>query len=249
MNSTQNATFSILIFLISMTEAWAAGKDQIVFRTYPFKIKIADLAGPGPNQFSSEGVKLSDEGHLELRFSKSKNGQCSSSEVVSEKALGFGHYSWRIEGNFGNYPRNAVFGVFIYDFDDNHEYDVLEISKWGEDTVKMQCAAHSKNKTYSVSSRELASFSQIDCELDYSAKEIFSICRQELEKGRKTILLENRFTIDDLPHQSKALVHFNLWSRSGKCESSSLNSYAKILDFKFTPIDSANAADSSLGRP
>ncbi len=94
------------------------------------------LQGPGPNYFSKreEDIFLDSNGFLHLKIDQ-QNGVWHSTEVVSVDTMGYGEYTWTVEGDFVSMPENIVVGLFTWDSntfysDGNSEVDI-EFSKWG----------------------------------------------------------------------------------------------------------------------
>ena len=89
---------------------------------------------PGPNVFSSnyENVWVDTSGSLHLRITY-RNGVWNCAEVVLDQYLGYGTYTFYVDGDFTALDQNVVIGMFLYR-DDTHEYDI-EFSRWGDPTA------------------------------------------------------------------------------------------------------------------
>jgi hypothetical protein len=113
--------------------------DVVEFSGYTWDVKHGDyLMGPGPNYFSGfyRDVFVDDRGYLHLRIAE-HDGIWYSSEVVGRDTLGYGTYSWTVEGDLVNIPNNIVLGLFTwsnYSFQTqaNSEVDI-EFAKWLND--------------------------------------------------------------------------------------------------------------------
>ncbi|HNM28700.1 MAG TPA: hypothetical protein PKN40_02940 [Chitinophagales bacterium] len=112
--------------------------DVVNFSGYIWDVKIAESyqVGPGPNYFSGyyEDVFVDEQGYLHMRIAE-HDGKWFSSEVVSQMNMGYGKYSWVVQGDLENIPENITLGLFTWDnntfFDQaNSEVDI-EFSKWG----------------------------------------------------------------------------------------------------------------------
>lgn len=113
--------------------------DVVYFSGYAWDVKISDnvLLGPGPNYFSGyyEDVFVDDQGYLHMRIAE-HGGKWYSSEVVSQMAMGYGTYTFVVQGDLENIPENITLGLFTWDnntfFEEaNSEVDI-EFSKWGD---------------------------------------------------------------------------------------------------------------------
>lgn len=113
--------------------------DVVNFSGYVWDVKIAEAyqVGPGPNYFSGyyEDVFVDEQGYLHMRIAE-HDGKWFSSEVVSQMNMGYGKYTWVVQGDLENIPENITLGLFTWDnntfFDQaNSEVDI-EISKWGD---------------------------------------------------------------------------------------------------------------------
>ena len=112
--------------------------DKVFFSGYEWNVKSStQLQGPGPNFFSNaeSDIYVDESGYVHLHITK-RGDTWYSTELVSEENMGYGTYSFTVEGDFVNMPENIVVGLFTWDNDTffeqaNSEVDV-ELSKWGE---------------------------------------------------------------------------------------------------------------------
>jgi len=112
--------------------------DVVKFSGLDWDVKIFEtLVGPGPNYFSGfeEDVFVDNNGYLHMRIAE-HDGKWYSSEIVSQDTMGYGTYTFTVEGDFVNMPNNVVVGLFTWDNNTfyeeaNSEIDI-EFSKWGE---------------------------------------------------------------------------------------------------------------------
>ncbi len=92
---------------------------------------IKDSAGsPGPNYWSnsSQNVWVDSLGYLHLKINKINN-KWYCSEIISDKKMDYGEYTFSINSDVTLIDPNAVVGLFLYQ-NDNHEIDI-EFSRWG----------------------------------------------------------------------------------------------------------------------
>lgn len=115
--------------------------DSIRFAGLDWTVKIHETGqwGPGPNYFSGseQDITIDSNGYLHMKIVQ-RNGKWFSTEVVSDKAMGYGTYTFTLDGNLEDIPENIVLGLFTWDnntfySDANSEVDI-EISKWGDKT-------------------------------------------------------------------------------------------------------------------
>jgi hypothetical protein len=86
----------------------------IRFAGYEWKVKESkDPVGPGPNLFGSRGVRMDTAGRLHLAIVKERTGWFCS-EVALNRSLGYGKYRFFVK--FGKLDRNAVLGLFLWDY-------------------------------------------------------------------------------------------------------------------------------------
>ena len=109
----------------------------IHFSGYDWLAKRSSVVvGPGPNYFSDsfDNVWTDDNGRLHLRLTRDANGQWWASEVVLQASLGYGTYTFELDGTPNQLDVNAVFGMFTWNDDptDNHREMDIEIARWGQ---------------------------------------------------------------------------------------------------------------------
>jgi len=88
------------------------------FAGYEWVVKAAARFDPGPNAWSdaTSNVFVDARGlHLSIT---NVNGQWYASEVVLNRALGFGRYVFRTASNFDGLDRRVVVGLFSYAYAD-----------------------------------------------------------------------------------------------------------------------------------
>jgi len=107
------------------------------FSSYDWEVKTAgNLAvGPGPNIFSDDPANVSVDGSGALHLGIRRSGSIwRCAEVILNRSLGYGRYTFVLESGFENLDRNAVLGLFTWDSSapevSNREIDI-EFSRWG----------------------------------------------------------------------------------------------------------------------
>lgn len=141
--------------------------DVVYFSGYEWDVKIYENAqqGPGPNWFSGlyEDVWVDEKGYLHMSISN-RDGRWWASEVVGRDNIGYGTYTWVVQGDLENIPENIVLGLFSWDNNSfqeaaNSEVDI-EFAKWGD-------TATNKTLHYSV---QPVSFGPVYPERTYAAE-------------------------------------------------------------------------------
>jgi len=115
--------------------AQTAAKTQTLrFSGYDWTVKSGKVIGPGPNDWNAANVRVDTSGALHLKIAK-REGRWSCGEVMMTRSLGFGTYTFEVEGRIDRLDPNVVLGLFNYTTpevgpDGTNEIDI-EISRWG----------------------------------------------------------------------------------------------------------------------
>lgn len=111
----------------------------LLFSNYTWRVKAsATPVGPGSTRFSEapDHVWVDEEGFLHLRLAPIGETWYGS-EVILAESLGYGRYTFTIEGAVGELPESVVLGLFTWDNDacevPHREIDI-EFSRWGVPT-------------------------------------------------------------------------------------------------------------------
>ncbi len=93
-----------------------------------------DFGGPGPNNWSSSLVRVDRQGRLHLRVAK-VDGKWNSVELYLTKPMGYGLYTFHVQGPIDHLDKNIVLGLFNYTTpsigpDGTNEIDI-ELAHWG----------------------------------------------------------------------------------------------------------------------
>jgi hypothetical protein len=105
----------------------------LTFSGYQWDVR-SGIGGPGPNQWSDANVWVDSNGYLHMTISK-RDGRWYASEVSTQQRLGFGTYTFQVEGRLDKFDRNVVLGLFNYPPPDvgpdtTNEIDI-EFARWG----------------------------------------------------------------------------------------------------------------------
>ena len=142
--------FTFILIASTLLFGWGCEQGDPVFngrdgdiltfagRDWTIKHRDSVLMGPGPNFFSDHpnDVWVDDDGFLHLTITQ-RDGSWHATEVVSVESMGYGTYTWTIQGDMLDIDPQVVLGLFTWDnytFQEeaNSEVDI-EFSKWGED--------------------------------------------------------------------------------------------------------------------
>jgi hypothetical protein len=142
----------VAIALMSSVVAWAAGSasagtgqepaarsgSRAVVRTidwdgHTWTVRKGS-GGPGPNRWDPKNAWVDRDGYLHVRIAFD-GGRWSCAELETTDRLGFGTYSWVVDGSIGSLDPNVVLGLFDYPTPDvggdgTNEIDV-EYARWG----------------------------------------------------------------------------------------------------------------------
>jgi hypothetical protein len=110
--------------------------DEVLFSGYTWDVK-SGFNGPGPNYFSDhlDDIYVDDDGHLHMHITE-RDGLWYATEIISQDTMGYGTYTFAVEGDFVGMPENITVGLFTWDNNTfyehgNSEVDI-EFSKWGD---------------------------------------------------------------------------------------------------------------------
>ena len=93
------------------------------------------LVGPGPNYFSDgpDNVWIDDQDRMHLRLTRDATSRWWASEVVLQASLGYGSYTFKLDGPPNELDVYVVFGMFTWNDDptDSHRELDIELARWG----------------------------------------------------------------------------------------------------------------------
>ena len=126
------ATASVLI----CGNTSVAAQSVLSFSGHEWKVRPygASRRAPGPNYYSDsrENAWVDEKGQLHLKIVK-KDGNWYCVEVVCDKSLGYGTYTFYLASRVDRINENAILGLFTWS--DSPEYDHREVefefSRWG----------------------------------------------------------------------------------------------------------------------
>lgn len=109
----------------------------IAFSNYEWWIKSSgSTVGPGPNFFSDSRQNVWVDGNDRLHVKiTNRDNKWYCPEVILKDTLGYGTYTFKLEGDIGALDENIVFGLFTWDNDacSDHFREIdIEFSRWGD---------------------------------------------------------------------------------------------------------------------
>src|SRR6478609_498624 len=221
------------------------GEKIIHFCNFDWHIRPSGSGSPGPNMWSSDNVWLDASGYLHIALTKSNNTWYSS-EIYTDKHLGFGAYQFMLYGAVDKLDKNVVFGIYPYPDDSKtqdgtNEIDI-EFSRWGN------AAWPNLNYTvWPVSKNQKSQSRSVNFKLSSALSTHRFIWKpngilfQSLDGLTNTTdnLLANWLYAPSNPSahvsQIPQTLHFNLWTVDGKAPSNGLPVEIIFTDFTYIP--------------
>jgi hypothetical protein len=231
---------------VLMAACTAFSAETISFSGYTWIVRPSARGGPGPNNWEPDNVSVDANGYLHLRLTQ-RDGKWHSSEVYTQKRLGFGRYEFWLVGPVDRMDRNIVLGLFNYPTrdvgpDGTHEVDI-EFAQWGNST------APSGNYTVWPATnsvrRESKAFA-FTLNGDSTKHSFHWTCTnivfesQEEHGGDRTRQLAAWAYQPTNPaasiSQKPMPIHINLWCFKGQAPNNGKQVELIIRAFKFTPL-------------
>ncbi len=125
--------FLLVAALAALTSSPRSQAETVRFAGLTWQVRD-DFGGPGPNHWSSSLVRVDLKGRLHLRVAK-VDGKWSSAELYLAKPMGYGLYTFHVQGPIDHLDKNIVLGLFNYTTpsigpDGTNEIDI-ELAHWG----------------------------------------------------------------------------------------------------------------------
>jgi len=126
---------AMLLGMAALAGPQPALAKTVSFAGYSWNVKsAADVLGPGPNLFSdsAQNVWVDAAGQLHLRITY-RDGRWQCAEVILDRSLGYGTYTFRIATPIGDLDPNITLGLFTWDDNpaSHHREIDIEFARWG----------------------------------------------------------------------------------------------------------------------
>lgn len=248
------------------------GGRTLDFGGLTWRVKGPGYYGPGPSLFcdGTSCTWVDVDGRLHLTIKKI-SGAWYSTEVALEEPLGYGDYVFTTLGRLDQLDRNAVLGLFLWQYgpcydpengwwNPYNEIDV-EISRWGDPANDLgQFVAQPYDYPGNIS-RFAATFSEGQL-TSYAFRWLSD--RVEFRSWRggpedeapENLVYTWTYTGPHIPRPEQPRVHLNLWQFNGP---PSTNQEVVIAEFTFVPdggnagipvdVPSSGVSHLSLARP
>jgi len=208
---------AMLVGIVAMAVPQTALAKTVSFAGYSWSVKsAADLLGPGPNLFSdsAQNVWVDTAGQLHLRITY-RDGRWQCAEVILDRSLGYGTYSFRIASSLDGLDPNITLGLFTWDDNaaSNHREIDVEFARWGNalDPTNaqfvVQPADHAGNLmrfAQPLSAPSVHSFT-------WAAKSVTFASTDATGQA----IAGWRYGGGDVPRAGKERTHLNLWLNKG----------------------------------
>lgn len=128
----------VTVAMVKGSEPTSQITKTLQFSGYEWRIRDAPSDRGGvKNNYDANNAWTDSSGALHLRIAKA-SGQWTCAEVSLTRSLGYGTYSFVVRDTARLEP-GAVFSIFTWDYagtDQNHREMDIELTKWGDPTIK-----------------------------------------------------------------------------------------------------------------
>jgi hypothetical protein len=189
---------------------------------------------PGPNFFAEDNVWVDDTGKLHLRVVW-RDGHWTCAEVVNQRALGFGTYSFVIPETAHLSPE-TILGIFTW----HHQSDAfyhreidIEVGRWGKtDNANAQCVVQPYMVADNIARFELPPGPTV-ASLDWLPAQVHCHVTRQGSKAEQEFVYDHTF-FSGIPPADGARARINLWRFGG--DSSRGDAQEVVIEnFRFTP--------------
>ncbi len=214
------------------------GKSADVFLDwsgYRWRVKNADLAGPGPNYFSNDtaNVSLDSQGRLHLRFDYRDN-RWYCSEVMLGHSLGYGTYTFQLDTRVDSLNYNAVFAGFVYE-SQSREID-MEFSQLLANPHNGQYVVQPWNIPGNISYYEMPAIAQTSHRFIWSADTVSFVSWRghAADPQPSDVIFQWKYAGANIPPPGGELMRFNLWLFDGQVPTSGYEDEVIVKKFTYT---------------
>lgn len=247
-------TLSVACLMLLM-HSTSANAQTLQFSGYTWQVRNGN-GGPGPNNWDGKCVWLDKQGHLHLKIQKI-DGVWTCAEIQTNKSLGFGTYTFKVEGPLDRLDKNIVLGLFNYPdpgqgVDGTNEIDI-EDAHWGMQkyppmNLTVWPAVLGVKDGHTESTFKLPS-DKADLSFDWSANTVTYSCIAEPSgKSFASWTYSPSNPVKSIP-QHPLPVHINLWLFHGHHPSNHKSVEMVVDSFEFTPAVNAESTTTQNSPP
>lgn len=223
--------------VLAWSEYPGPSTDRIItFSGFHFKVKKADLAGPGPNYFSdsTDNVWLDGSSNLHLKLTQ-RDGHWYCAEVFLDHSLGYGAYTYHIASRVDSLDYNIVFSGFTYGSATN-ELDI-EWSRYLANPYNMQYVVQPWHNPGNLTRFPMPKVQNSSHRIEWRADKIVFTSWKGLSDEPSIDSLINTWTYTgaDIPAPGIERMRFNLWLINGSSPTNNQGAEVIVTGFQFNP--------------
>jgi hypothetical protein len=210
-----------------------SGDRYLNFSDYRWRVKNADLAGPGPNYFSdSESNVWLDAIGLHLKFDY-RGGKWYCAEVVLDHSLGYGVYTFQLDARVDSLNYNAVFAGFVYE-SGSREIDI-EFSQLLSNPYNAQYVIQPWNVPGNIEYYDMPATTQSTHRFEWRSDKIIftSWTGHDLSPAAGNTIHTWTYTGSDTPPPGGERMRFNLWLFNGNPPTSGTADEVVVKSFSY----------------
>jgi len=206
----------------------------IDWSSYRWRVKNAELAGPGPNHFSDDtsnvAVDPSNRLHLEI---VNRSGTWYCSEILLDHSLGYGRYTFKLDSRVDSLNYNVIFSGFIYETV-NAEFDI-EFSQFLADPFNAQYVAQPWDRPGNITFFNQPNDIQTSHSFEWRADSlVFQSWVGHADSATSSTLIHSWiYTGPDIPIPGNERIRFNLYLAGGNPPTDGTSDEVIISSFKF----------------
>ncbi len=208
----------------------------IDWSNFRWRVKQAELTGPGPNAFSDDtaNVRIDQDGRLHLRIDY-RNGVWYCAEIVLDHALGYGTYTFRLDSRVDNLNYNTIFAGFLFDTS-GQEFD-MEFSQFLADPHNAQFVVQPWYLPGNIEFYDMPDSAQTSFTMEWRSDHItFTSWLGHADAPEPNTLLHTwTYTGANIPAPSDARVRFNLYLANGDPPSQGHEDEVVVASFGYSP--------------
>jgi hypothetical protein len=201
---------------------------------YQWRVKHAELTGPGPNAFSDDtaNVRIDQSDRLHLKIDLRDNTWYCA-EVVLDQSLGYGLYSFKLDSRVDSLDFNTIFAGFIYETT-GQEFD-FEFSQRLANPFNAQFVVQPWYVPGNIDFYDMPASSQTSHSFEWRPDRIvFKSWNGHSDSATQTTLIHTwTYTGDDIPIPGDENVRFNLYLYGGDPPSEGLGDEVIIMSFEY----------------